>query len=242
MDFGCAASCSASHSASDRATGRAARDSQAACRRPSAARLLHQQSQQRCDALAHVAPIDDHVQRAVLEQELAALEALGQRLAHGLLDDARTGEADERARLGQVEVAEHREARRHAARGRIGHDRDEGQMRLRQARERGAGLGHLQQREQRLLHARAAARGEAHERLARARCSGRRARMKRSPTTEPIEPPRNWNSKAQATTGASRACPASTISASRLPGRLLRLRQAVLVALAVAGTSADPRA
>ena len=118
------------------------------------------------DALAHVAPVHDHVENAVLEQKLAALKTLGQRLAHRLLDDARTGEADERARLGEVQVPEHRKTRRHAARGRIGHDRDERQMRSGEARERGARLGHLQQRVQRLLHARAAACGEAHERLA----------------------------------------------------------------------------
>ena len=132
-------------------------------RRP---RLFQQHAQQRCDPLAHVAPVDDHVERAVIEQELAALEALGQRLAHRLLDHARAGEADERARLGEIEVAEHREARRHAAGGRIGHDRDERQMRLREARERRGGLRHLQQRVKRLLHAGAAARGEADERLA----------------------------------------------------------------------------
>ena len=118
------------------------------------------------DAVAHVAAVDDHVDRAVLEQELAALEALRQRLAHGLLDHARAGEADQRARLGEVQVPEQREARRHAAGGRVGEHGDERQVRLRQARERGGGLGHLEQRVQRLLHARPAAGGEAHERAA----------------------------------------------------------------------------
>ena len=128
--------------------------------------LTHQQAQQRAEFLAHVAPIDDHVERAVIEQELAALETFGQRLAHRLLDDARPGETDQRARLRDVEIAEHRETRRHAAGGRIGHHGDERQPRLREPRQRGAGLRHLQQREQRLLHARAAARREAHERRA----------------------------------------------------------------------------
>ena len=126
-------------------------------------RSLLQQSQQLRDALAHVAAVDDHVQPAVLEQKLAALEALGQRLAHGLLNHARTGKADQRARLGDIQVAEHRQARRHAAHGRIGHHRDERQPGARQARQRGAGLGHLHQRQQRLLHARAAGGGEAHQ-------------------------------------------------------------------------------
>ena len=50
-----------------------------------------------------LAAIDDHVEHAVLEQELAALEALGQLLADRLLDDARAGEADQRLRLGDVQ-------------------------------------------------------------------------------------------------------------------------------------------
>ena len=60
----------------------------------------------------------------MLEQELAALEALGQALADGLLDDPRAGEADQRLGLGDVEVAEHGEAGRDPARGRVGEDGD----------------------------------------------------------------------------------------------------------------------
>src|SRR5687767_13023274 len=48
--------------------------------------LLREQGEQRGDLVAHLAAIDDEVERAVLEQELAALEAFGQRLAYGLLD------------------------------------------------------------------------------------------------------------------------------------------------------------
>ena len=69
------------------------------------------------------------VEHAVLEQELAALESFGQRLADRLLDDARTGKADERLRLGDVDVAQHGEARRDAAGRRIGEHRDVGQPR-----------------------------------------------------------------------------------------------------------------
>ncbi len=43
------------------------------------------------------------------------------------------------------------------------------------------------------------------------------ARTKRSPTTEPIEPPRNRNSNAQATTSRPSSVPAMTTSASRSP-------------------------
>ena len=116
------------------------------------------------EALTHVAAIDDHVERAVIEQEFAALKPFRQRFAHGLLDDARTGKADQRTRLGHVEVAEHREAGRNAARGRIGQHGNERHPCLRQPRQRCAGLGHLHQRKQRFLHARAATRREAHQR------------------------------------------------------------------------------
>ncbi len=97
------------------------------------------------DAVAHVAPVDNHVHGTVFELELAALEALGQGLAHGLLNDARTGEANERARLGHVQIAQHRQTRRHAAHGRIGHDGDVRQSRVGQPRQGRAGLGHLLQ-------------------------------------------------------------------------------------------------
>jgi hypothetical protein len=47
------------------------------------------------------------------------------------------GEPDERLRLGDVQVAEHREARRHAAGRGVGQDRDVGQARAVEPRERG---------------------------------------------------------------------------------------------------------
>ena len=90
----------------------------------------------RVDHVLQLAAIDDDVEHAVLEQELAALEPLGQRLADGLLDDARAGEADQRLRLGDVQVAEHREAGRHAAGRRVGQQRDVGQPRAVEPRER----------------------------------------------------------------------------------------------------------
>ena len=59
------------------------------------ARLLRHHRQHRGDLVAHLPPVDDHVDRAMIEQELRALKSFGQRFAHGLLDDARTGEADQ---------------------------------------------------------------------------------------------------------------------------------------------------
>src|SRR5688572_11264490 len=67
--------------------------------------------QQGRDLIARVPAIEDHVDRALLEQELGTLKSFGQRLAGRLLDDARTREADQRAGLGDVDVAEQRKAR-----------------------------------------------------------------------------------------------------------------------------------
>ena len=45
--------------------------------------------------IAHVATVRDHVDGAFLQQELAALETLGQCFADGLRDHAWTGESDQ---------------------------------------------------------------------------------------------------------------------------------------------------
>ena len=68
---------------------------------------------------------DDPVDEAVAEQELGALEALRQLLRDRPGRDARAGEADERLRLGDVDVADGRERGEDAAGGRVGQDRDE---------------------------------------------------------------------------------------------------------------------
>ena len=59
---------------------------------------VRQQGQQAMNLLAQLPAVHDHVDGAVLEQELRALKAFRQLLAHGLLDHARTREADPRAR------------------------------------------------------------------------------------------------------------------------------------------------
>src|SRR5690606_33416938 len=53
------------------------------------------------------------VDHAVLEQELGRLETLGELLASDLLDDARAGEPDPGARLGDDDVSRGRVAGRH---------------------------------------------------------------------------------------------------------------------------------
>ena len=49
---------------------------------------VHQLGQQTGQAVAHFAPVDDEIDGTLLQQELGALEAFRQFLAHGLLDDA----------------------------------------------------------------------------------------------------------------------------------------------------------
>ena len=110
----------------------------------------------RASVALHLAAIDDQVEHAVLDEELAALESFGQLLPDRLLDDARPGEADQRLRLGDVQIAEHREAGGHAAGRRIGEDRDERQAGAVEPRQRRRDLGHLHQRQRAFHHARAA--------------------------------------------------------------------------------------
>ena len=60
------------------------------------------QGQQLGEGLAHFPAGDDLVHKAVLLQILGPLEALGQLLADGLLDDPGTGKADERPSSARV--------------------------------------------------------------------------------------------------------------------------------------------
>ncbi len=117
------------------------------------------------DGRLHLAAIDHQVEHAVLDQELAALEPVGQLLPDRLLDDARSGEADQRLRLGDVEVAEHREAGGHAAGRRIGEHRDERQPGAVEPGQRRRDLGHLHQRQRAFHHAGAAGAGDDDGRL-----------------------------------------------------------------------------
>ena len=104
--------------------------------------------------------VDDHVDHAVLQQIFGALEAFGQLLADRVLDHALAREADQRARLRDVHVAQHRVAGGDAACRRIGEHDDVGETRLLQFGDRDGGPRHLHEREDSLLHARAARCGE----------------------------------------------------------------------------------
>ena len=83
--------------------------------------------------------VHDGVEHAVFEEEFAALESFGKFLSDGLFDDARAGESDQRARFGDVEVAEHGIRSGDAAGGRVGQDgdvRNSGVVEARQTRRR----------------------------------------------------------------------------------------------------------
>ena len=100
----------------------------------------------------------------MLQEELGALEPVREGLANGLGDDPGPGKADERPRLGQDDIAEHREARGDAARGRVSQERDVGQPLLAQSVQRRGGLRHLHEGEDAFLHPRAARRRHDEER------------------------------------------------------------------------------
>jgi hypothetical protein len=69
-----------------------------------------QHRQQSSQPVAQFPSIHDHVDGAMLQQELAALKAFRQFFPHGLLDHPRPGEADQRLGFGDIDVAQHRQA------------------------------------------------------------------------------------------------------------------------------------
>ena len=78
--------------------------------------------------------------------------------------DSRSGEADQRARLGEVDVAKRGERGEHTACGGIGHDADERHARIGQPAQRGHRLGQLHERQRAFLHACPARGGDDDER------------------------------------------------------------------------------
>src|SRR2546428_11417852 len=83
-------------------------------------RLSGEEREDAAESLLELAPVDDEGDLTVLEQELRALEPFGQGLADRLGDHARAGEAHQRARPGEEDGAEHREARPDGPPRRIG--------------------------------------------------------------------------------------------------------------------------
>src|SRR5699024_3508010 len=80
------------------------------------------QFEQADQGIAQPGPGDDGVHKAVLQQVLCRLEAFGQFFADGLLDDPGPRKADQRARLGQHDVAQAGKAGGDAAGGGVGED------------------------------------------------------------------------------------------------------------------------
>ena len=70
-------------------------------------------------------PVHDLIEEAVLQYELGGLESFREIFADGFFHYARACEADERAGLCNVQVAEHRIRSGVASRGRIGEQGDE---------------------------------------------------------------------------------------------------------------------
>ena len=99
----------------------------------------------------------------VRELPLGGLIVGGRLLDPRLGDDPRTGKADGRPRLRQVDVAERGVGRQNAGHSRIGHHDDIGQTGFGQAGAGGGGLRHLHQGQQAFLHPRAAGCREEHQ-------------------------------------------------------------------------------
>jgi hypothetical protein len=97
-----------------------------------------------------------HVDHAVILQIFGALKPARQFLPDGLFDHARPGETDQGARLRDMHVAEHGVGRGHAAGRRVGQHDDVRLAGLAQHLDRDRGARKLHQRENALLHARAA--------------------------------------------------------------------------------------
>src|SRR5512138_185478 len=84
---------------------------------PRSGRLIGEERENAAERVLEFASLDDQVELAVREQEFRPLEALGKRLPDRLGDDPRPGEPDQGTRLGEDDVAQHREARGDAAGG-----------------------------------------------------------------------------------------------------------------------------
>ena len=106
--------------------------------------------------------MDHHVDHAVGLEIFGALKTFGQLFADGLFDHARPREPDQRARLRDLDIAEHAIGGGHTAGGWIGEHNQIGLPRLAQQLHRDGGARQLHQREDALLHARPA-RGRKHD-------------------------------------------------------------------------------
>jgi hypothetical protein len=113
---------------------------------------------------AQLVPRHDRVEVAEAEVLLGEAEVVRQPLPRRLLHDARAGERDQRARLRERHVAERGERREDPRGRRVRHHDEHRAARVVQVLDRADRLRHLHQREDPLLHARAARARHRHER------------------------------------------------------------------------------
>ena len=74
---------------------------------------------QSCEGGAHLAALHDRVEHPMREEKFRALKIRRKILTGGLFGHSAPGEADQRAGLGNVEIAQHRKGRGDAAGSRI---------------------------------------------------------------------------------------------------------------------------
>src|SRR6267154_3126520 len=84
-----------------------------------------------------VLAMDNRVEETVLQKKFGPLETFGKLLPYGLFDTSRPGESNQRAGLGNIEVAQHGIACSDATSRGIGEDGNKRQAVLIEARERG---------------------------------------------------------------------------------------------------------
>ncbi len=180
--------------------------------------------------------LHDHVDHAVLEQVFGALEALAA-ASRGSSARSRARRRSRSARRARrLDVAQHGEGGGDAAGGRVGqHARCRAGPPPCTCSTAIDGARHLHQRQDALLHARAARGGDDDQRRAPAAPRARAAATKPSPTADAHRAAHEVEVERRDHHRACRRCwPCATMSASCSPVLALRLLQPVGVALAVA--------
>src|SRR3981189_3704385 len=183
-------------------------------------RLRQEKIERGRDISLQVLAMNDGVEKTVLEKKFRRLKAFGKFLADGLFDDARPGETDERAGLGDVDVAEHGIARGVAAGRGIGED---GNKRQGDARRHRGGAADTFASCIRLMVPsimRAPPEQEIITSGTLFAMAASIARVTFSPTTAPIDPPMKLNSIEQQMTGRPPNKPSAVTMASAMPSFL----------------------
>src|SRR2546423_921203 len=113
-------------------------------------------AQQLAHSALEISAMHNRVEHSMIEEELRRLKAVGQVLPKGLFDDAWSGEPDHRAGLGEDSITKHGVTRAHASGRGIRENGDVRNATLGKHGEDGRHFRHLHQRENALLHSRAA--------------------------------------------------------------------------------------